>query len=134
VSEIINLNDLVGKDIVFAYGTPPKQYRIPGDIPVDSVFELLSMFASLRVMEGDDPLQLMGEMRTRFEEMREKLLGLFRIRDPKLAEWPFGIRGTVIIVQRVLGELGVNASEENPTPPSPPKRPARTVPKSRNGR
>lgn len=130
MAKIIDLNELVAEDIVLRYGRPVKEYRIPGDVSVDTVFTLFDAFTQLTAIEGDDPQQLADEVKRRFERIRDLVFGLLKERQPGLKEYPFGIRGTGAVLQVILSELGVNATAEDPTPPSPtPKR--RTSAKSR---
>lgn len=119
-AKIVNLNELVGDDIVFEYGNPAKRYAIPGDIEVEKVFELFEMFANVSRINAKKPDAIIGEVRQKFEEIQARLLALFQQRDPKLKSLPFGIRGTGIVLRTVLADLGVNVSEESPTRPSRP--------------
>lgn len=121
MTQIVNLNELVGEDIVFQYGTPVVEYRIPGDVDVETVFELFEMFLGLSKIKGDDPEKLAADVQRGFFDIRDKLLKLLQIRSPKLTSYPFGIRGTGIVLRSILSDLGVQVSNENPTPPSPAK-------------
>lgn len=123
--QIIDLNELVPEDIVIRYGTPPVDYKLPGDMDVESVFRLFEMYRALAVTEGDDN-EVFDQLKTRFGDIRAELLKLFQVRDPKLAELPFGIRGIGALLRVILGQLGVTVSEETPTPPSPARKPPRT--------
>lgn len=118
MAKIIDLNELVGEDIVFKYGTPARNYAIPGDIEVVKVFELFEMFTSVNKLKSKKPEDLAVEVKQKFDDIQARLLALFQIRDPKLKVLPFGIKGTGIVLRNVLADLGVNVTEtpQEPTP------------------
>lgn len=120
MAKIVNLNELVGDDIVFEYGNPAKRYAIPGDIEVGKVFELFEMFTNVSKIDSKKPEEMVGEVRRKFEDIQARLLALFQQRDAKLKTLPFGIRGTGIVLRTILADLGVSVTEESPTPPSRP--------------
>lgn len=132
MTQIVNLNELVGEDIVFQYGAPVVEYRIPGDVDVATVFELFEMFLALSKISGDDPETLAADVQRGFFDIRDKLLKLLQVRDPNLKIYPFGIRGTGVVLRTILSGLGVQVSEESPTRPSPKRAtPKRAVPKKK---
>lgn len=128
MTKIINLNELVGEDIVFKYGQPVKNYRLPGDIDVDTVFELFQMFTTISEIKATDANEIVAEVKQKFDDITAQLLSLFQQRDPKLKSLPFGIRGTGVVLRTVLAELGVSVDQADPTPP-PLNRAARRTPK-----
>lgn len=128
MAQIINLNELVPEDIIIQYGTPIVDYRLPGDMDVEAVFRLFEMFRALSVTEGDGD-EVFDQLKTRFGDIRLELLRLFQQRQPELTELPFGIRGTGALLRVILGQLGVNVTEETPTPPSPTKKARSTAKK-----
>lgn len=128
---IIDLNELVGEDVIFVHGQPPREYRIPGDIDVETVFELFSMYKELGTIEADTFDEIAEEVRSKFFGIRDRLLALFQIRDPKLARLPFGPRAMGLILRSILGGLGLAISEDPPEPPAKEKRRSTAAKKSR---
>jgi hypothetical protein len=123
MARMIDLNELVGEDIGFQYGKPVREYFIPGDIDVETVLRLFEMFTNVGKIDGDDPAELAGAVKQRFDEITRELLTVLQIRQPTLKKYPFGIRGTGHVLRIILGELGVNVTETNP--PARAKRPQR---------
>lgn len=123
--QIIDLNELVPEDIIIRYGSPPVDYRLPGDMDVEAVFRLFEMFRALSVTEGDDD-EVFDQLKGRFGDIRAELLKLFQVRDPSLVELPFGIRGTGALLRVILQQLGMSVSDEDPRPASPTRAPSRT--------
>ena len=122
MARIVNLNDLVGEDIVFQYGTPVVEYAIPGDISVETVFELFDRFQNVSTIEGDNPDELTAQVKQRFDGITEKLMEVLHVRQPDLEQYPFGIRGTGIVLREILSALGVNVTEDPPKPAPAPRR------------
>lgn len=129
MAKIINLNELVGEDIVFKYGQPVKDYRLPGDIDVDTVFELFQMFTTISEIKATEASEIVTEVKQKFDDITARLLPLFQQRDAKLKSLPFGIRGTGVVLRTVLAELGVSVDQADPTPPPPNRATRRTVKK-----
>lgn len=121
-AKIVNLNELVGEDIAFEYGNPKRLYTVPGDIDVNTVFELFDMFQGLTQIEADDPNELFGEVKDKFLQIRARLLTLFQVREPRLRDIPFGVRGTGIVLRTILGELGITVTQDAPADPPKPAR------------
>ena len=107
MAQIVNLNELVPEDIVIRYGTPPKDYRLPGDISVDSVFRLFAMFQALTAtpVEGEGAA-LLADLKNRFGDIEAELLALFQIRDPKMTTLPFGIASLNQVLRIILASWG----------------------------
>lgn len=130
MAQIIEMNELVPEDIIVRYGNPPVDYKIPGDIDVETVFRLFEMFQALSSTEGNDQ-EVFDSLKAKFGDIRAELLKLFQVRDPKLKELPFGLRGTGALLRVILGQLGLVVTAENPTPPKRKTTPKRTVPRAR---
>lgn len=126
MARIVDINALVPEDIVIRYGTPPKDYRLPGDLSVETVFRLFEMFQALTTVTGSDAGEVVGELRQRFGDIEHELLLLFQQRDPKLEKLPFGIGALGQVLRVILGQLGLTVTDENPTPPTPTPSSART--------
>lgn len=123
MAQIVDLNELVPQDITLRYGSPPVDYVFPGDIGTATVFRLFEMRQALAAIEGKDPAEIVASMKQKFGDIDKELLALFRLRNPKMTELPFGIRSTGAILAIVLGQLGLTVTEENPPKPaSKPKR------------
>jgi hypothetical protein len=118
MATIVDLNALIPEDVVIRYGRPPKDYAIPGDISTETVFRLFDMYEKLKVVEGDDAIT---GLKAGLRELEAELLELFRVRDPKLQTLPFGLTGLGHVIRTVLGQLGLQVTE-NPTPPKPKTR------------
>lgn len=116
MARIVDLNALVGEDIVFKYGTPVVEYAIPGDISVGTVFDLFEKFQAVSKIDGDDPDALTEQVRQRFDGITGKLMEVLKVRQPALAEYPFGIRGTGVVLREILSALGVSVTEDPPAP------------------
>lgn len=127
MAQIIDLNELVPQDIIIRYGSPAKDYKLPGDISTEMVFRLFEMRQALATVEGKTPGEIVGAMKGRFGDIEGELLKLFQQRDPKLTYLPFGIRAMGAVLAVVLGQLGLEVTEENPQKPaSTPARPKRS--------
>lgn len=125
MARIINLNELVGEDIVFEYGEPPVQYAIPADVETATVFELFDMYVALAKIDDPDPEKAIGDVKQRFSDITGRLLTIFQIRDPQLTELPFGPRGTGVVLRHVLSSLGFGVTDDSPDPQkSAPKKQA----------
>lgn len=116
MARIVNLNELVGEDIEFHYGTPVIKYLIPGDIDVETVFDLFEKFQSVSKIDGDDPEKLTEQVRARFDGITSKLMEVLQVRQPALERYPFGIRGTGVVLREILSALGVQVTENPPAP------------------
>lgn len=130
MARIVNLNELVGEDIAFQYGTPVVEYLIPGDIDVETVFDLFEKFQSVTKIEGDDPAALTAQVRQRFDGITSKLMEVLQVRQPTLERYPFGIRGTGIVLREILSALGVNVTADPPAPAPTPRRTSATKKKT----
>jgi hypothetical protein len=130
MARIINLNEAVGEDIVFQYGKPVKDYAIPGDIDVGTVFELFEKYVSVAKIEEDDAEVLVGAVKERFAGITAKLMEVLQVRQPTLKTYPFGVRGTGIVLREILSALGVNVSE-NPPAPTPNRAQRRSATKKK---
>ena len=110
----IELDEVIPEDITFAY--KGKEYVIPGDIDVDTTFDLIALLGRHGEAEekGDTP-----EVRAVNKEVEQKLLYLFRQRDPELEALPFGVIGYRFVLAQVLTSLGLLIVEEPATPPKP---------------
>ena len=116
MTRIVNLNELVGEDIEFQYGSPVRKYLIPGDIDVETVFDLFEKFQSVSKIEGDDPAALTAAVKARFDGITSKLIEVLQVRQPDLDRYPFGIRGTGVVLREILSALGVSVTEDPPKP------------------
>lgn len=107
MAQIVDLDALVGGDLVFKYGG--EELKIPGDISTERVFEVFHAFKELHdVAEEGKP----EEVERANTLIREQLLKLFQIRQTEMTELPFGIKTTPIVIQEILKQLGVNIREE----------------------
>lgn len=126
MADIVDLDALVGGDLVFKYGG--EELKIPGDINTQRVFEIFNAFQELHgVTEEGDP----AEIERANALIREQLLKLFQIRQPEMEELPFGIKTTPIVIQEILKLLGVNVRDEDED--SPPEEGGKIIPLPRPG-
>jgi hypothetical protein len=117
MATIVNLDELLPEDIVVTYRG--KDYPLPGDIDVESVFRLFAIFTALTTQPIDGkPEEMMEQIKSRFGDVNAELLALFRERQPDLEKLPFGIAGTGAVIKLILGQLGLSISNTgDPTPP-----------------
>lgn len=129
MAEVINLDELVPEDIEFRYRG--ETYTLPGDLSVEDVFRMFELFQTFASTQGKGkPEDAMKAVETLLAE----LLRLFQVRDPDLeGPLPFGVKALPIIMQKLLGQLGINVSADDP-PPSPPKATTRTTTRSSKAR
>jgi hypothetical protein len=114
MARIVNLDELVGEDIEFKYAG--ESYVIPGDIDVETVFDLFEKFQSVSKIEEKDPAQLTAAVRARFDGITSKLMEVLTVRQPGLERYPFGIRGTGVVLREILSALGVSVTADPPAP------------------
>lgn len=122
MAQIIDLNELVPQDITIRYGTPAKDYKLPGDISTEMVFRLFEMRQALASIDATDPVKIVEAMKARFGDIEAELLTLFQQRNPAMKSLPFGIRAMGAVLAVVLGQLGLTVTEDPPTPAPPPAR------------
>ena len=110
----IELDEIIPEDITFAY--KGKEYVIPGDIDVDTTFDLTALLIRHGAAEEKGDTE---EVRAVNKEVEQKLLYLFQQRDPELEALPFGVIGYRFVLAQVLTSLGLLIVEEPETPPKP---------------
>ena len=127
MAEIIDLDALVPPDIIFKY--QGRDFTLPGDISTEAVFGLFRMYQELQTAQTEESEDQAEELTRIVNRILDMLLGLFKVRDPKLeGPLPFGVKALPIVMQNVLERLGVEVAATDPLPP--PARIGRT-PKSR---
>ena len=110
----IELDEIIPEDITFAYRG--KEYVIPGDLDIDTTFDLIALLGRHGAAEAADDTE---EVRVVNKEVEQKLLFLFRQRMPDLEALPFGVIGYRVVLAQVLTALGLQIVEEPETPPKP---------------
>lgn len=140
MAQIVNLDELVGGDLVFKYND--QDYKIPGDVSTAKVFEMFQAFSELQGMtltEDEEGIARAQEL------INSTLLSLFQVRQPDMEELPFGVRTLPIVIQEIMKLFGVDIVDDgdgsDALPPAPTSRrsrttkssqtPKRAVPKSR---
>lgn len=128
VGNVYDLDDLIPKDIGMRFeGT---EYRVPADLPIDTTYALFELFANMINAQGEAVAGDGGNAdraTTAVKDLEQYVLGLFQIRQPKLAELPFGVAGLLAVVRLILIELGAISAE---TPErEAPERPLASTPK-----
>lgn len=109
MSDIIDLDVLAPKDLVFRYRD--REYHVPGDIPVDTVFLLAGKGAELA--ESDD----IRAQHQAASELTAILLRLFQERQPDLEELPFGFATLTHVVKGLLGLIsGADTAGDDDAP------------------
>lgn len=126
-TQIVELDDLVPDAIDFRY--QGKSYILPGDITVETTFQLQKLLTALAEAEADPKKTAQQEKLTL--EVEQVLLGLFRQADPELASLPFGVIGFQHVLTFLLTKLGFGGQAE---PVDPPNRAARRSAKSKSRR
>jgi hypothetical protein len=116
MAKIVKLAALLPEDIVFEL-PGGERYTFPGDPPLELILKIAALFE--RAESDDGELEAVGIEILR--ELDDQVLSLMRMRDPEVAESPFGVIG----VQHVVAELlkAYNFGEEEPADDTdPPKR------------
>lgn len=160
--EIVDLRELVPDDIVFVL-PGDREYRIPGDIDVDSAFRLLKLLVDLTeaqaaeaaakrrleraetdgaVDEIEDAeaelaeaLETSGQGAERAgQELRRVLLELLQIRQPDLDRLPFGIVACQHVTGEVLRRIGLIAEETDADEAQTGRDPTRRRPNANGSR
>lgn len=118
-TEIIELDPLVPDEIEFRY--QGKSYVLPGDVSVETTFQLQRLLVQLAAAE-EDALNNSNGALDRQEKLTLQvegvLLELFKQKDPDLESLPFGTYGFRVVLATVLTKLGFGEAE---APPDPPK-------------
>lgn len=128
MAEIVNLNEILGEDIVFDW--QGAQYTFPADVSTKLTFRLADLYKQL-----DEAERLIAEKKKRAEptdkdeaayrvliaDTEEALLEGFRDRHPELESLPFGSRGFSIALAVILSRLGF-ISAPGPQPRRPEKK------------
>lgn len=143
-SNIVNLDEMVPgiKGTVFKYDG--KEYRLRGDLPTKTVFEMLSLYDDLiefresaqKAAETNDPKAILA-MREALDNatgrINEKLLEVFQLEHPTMKELPFGGQSTIIVLGEVLKAVGIGANppEAAPKPRNRTSSTSRKVPSQR---
>jgi hypothetical protein len=125
-NQIRDLRALVPEDVVFQF--PNGTYAIPGDLDVETTFELLALLQELGeadTAEGNGSQDL-EKIRAVSQKLSAMLLRLFQIRQPELEALPFGLVGLRLVTAEILKTIGLLVEteevEENPLPPRPSQR------------
>lgn len=128
MARIIDLDAVVPEDIEFTYRG--ETYAIPGDIDVEQTFRIIRMFEEAQAAEANSaPIDERERLNL---VIRDELLELFRVRNPDLADLPFGTIAYQHVLVTVLGQLGLQVvGEPTPPEPRPKKQETRAVPRSR---
>lgn len=118
----INLDDVAPQDTeVVLNGTT---YLVPADLPVEDYIDIVTAAEAY-----DEATVENGLHRTR--ELYERLLALFRVRQPELERLPIGTGQMVLLVVALYGggepteeaEADPTPGEAGTTPASPTKKP-----------
>ncbi len=119
---VVKLGDLLPEDIEFEM-PDGKKFLAPGDPPLAKIMELANLFEQSSGLGGgeaaapdSDGVEL--EVLERLDRM---VLDILRMRDPDLAESPFGVLGIQHFVAELLKAYGFIEAAEDP-PPTPAKR------------
>ena len=116
MARVINLDEIVPEDIEFSFRG--ENYAIPGDIDVDTTFDLVGIFGRFAEAEAAGDTEAMRAVN---KELEGKLLRLFQLKDPGLESLPFGVIGYRHVLQAVLEAVGLQIVEGDPTPAPAPK-------------
>lgn len=122
MARIVDLSNLVPEDIQVRLEKDGPLYALPPDIPIPDYLEMA------RVIEGldeTDPAETMNQL----EDLYERVMDLFRIRNPDIEDLPIGPRRLGELILRLYGEA--EGVEEKP---ARPPRPAGTRSSSRKPR
>ena len=132
MTKIVNLNELLPPDIVFQWGEGDKmqEYRVPGDLDVETVFVLYDKFAAISDARALDPdaEERADETEKAIDQLQEALLEIFKVHQPDMRKLPFGIRGTAVVVSHILQQLNQRPDGDDGdalppiSPPSSPKK------------
>jgi hypothetical protein len=123
VARIVNLDEILGEDIVFV--CREKEYVFPIDVSTGLVWKLADLYEKLtgietRIAEKQKAVEPVDEeqaaYRTLVAETEQALLEGLRDRDPSLESLPFGARGFQLVLATVLVQLGF-LTEETKNPP-----------------
>jgi len=155
--QIVDLDALVPEEIIFKYAG--KEYRLPGDIDVETTFTIQQLIVELSQSEqgvlraqleraqavksqaitrAERGLSQAMETQKRVTAKTEnEILQLFKVNHPDLEKLPFGSTGFGVVLTHVLAMLGFSGTgdeepaEEDP-PKDPPARNPRRSPRSRS--
>ncbi|HEY0391027.1 MAG TPA: hypothetical protein VGC63_04895 [Solirubrobacterales bacterium] len=90
-------------------------YDIPGDIPIPDYIEIERLVEALNDPEAE------GSGQERLSELYDRVLELFRVKQPDLEELPIGPRRLgVLVVSLYSGGAEVEDDEKRPTRASTP--------------
>lgn len=107
MSMFIDLDEVIVED--FTVKLAGQEYRLPGDVPVESMLRLARAWDRLVAGEGDSDENV--------AELSAQALALFRIRQPDLEGLPLGVGQIGTLITRLYG-IG---DEEAPAAVDPPK-------------
>jgi len=146
---VVDLDVLVPEEIVFKF--KGAEYRLPGDIDVETTFTLQTLVVEMAQSEEEvaraniQRLQAVKEqaikradtaVRAAVERQRRvtmkteaEILELFKVNHPDLAKLPFGSTGFQHVLSHVLIKLGFGLGDDEPEQDPPKKTPP---PGSRN--
>lgn len=93
MTRLIDLDVLVGEDIDVRLAG--ETYRIPSDIPAESMVRLISLYQNAG--EGDDDSHT-----ETLQQIADEVLALFQIRQPDLDYLPLGVKGAFALLTQLM--------------------------------
>ena len=141
-SNIVNLEEVVPGIEGKTFTLGDKSYHVPGDLPTDTIFEMLALFEDLVKFQEEASTQIakntsaasVQKVREKLRELTDmidaKLLAIFQIDQPDLESLPFGSKSTNYILGEIFEMVGLASKEPLGALPAPPTpRPRATTPR-----
>lgn len=110
----IDLDQVVPEDITFKYRGA--DYVLDGDLDTEDVLILARLLDQAQTAETAGDLAAVQKLNPK---IKQELLRLFQVKDPKLEALPFGAVAYQHVIAEVLKLMGFVLVEEDPPAPTP---------------
>lgn len=137
MAEVVNLDEILPDSIELVW--KGQTYVLPGDIDVETTFELQQLLVDLGRAEeatlaadpeSDERQEAVDLQRSVSLKIEKVLLRLLQVNHPELEKLPFGIAGFQYVLGLVFAKLGF-LTEDEPDPPKPAPKPKAAGSRSR---